>query len=80
MTDTKAQFYLPGEDPDDDLSLSTASSQDCTGLIPAIAMSDEEVESYTDIYRIPGQGSAKDNSLKPGDTHSGFDKRDKSRP
>ena len=36
----------------DDL-FSVASSTECTGLIPNIADSDAELDSYSDIYDIP---------------------------
>ncbi len=41
-----------------------ASSQDCTGLIPSLPMSDEELESYEDIYHfLPPNGRAE--NIKP---------------
>ncbi len=38
------------QEPDMDMEYSTCSSYDCTGLIPAIAGSDEEVENYQELY------------------------------
>lgn len=35
-----------------DYLANAASTQDCTGLIPAIPESDEELESYKDIYHF----------------------------
>ncbi|MBQ8559843.1 MAG: hypothetical protein IJ439_07695 [Tyzzerella sp.] len=35
-----------------DYLANAASTQDCTGLIPAIPDSDEELESYKDIYHF----------------------------
>lgn len=33
-----------------------ASSQDCTGLIPALPESDEEIEAYEELYHfLPGK-------------------------
>lgn len=34
---------------------SVASSTECTGLVPSAAYTDDEVDSYTDIYAIPLQ-------------------------
>lgn len=31
-----------------------ASSTDCTGLIPSAPQTDDEIESYTHLYHIPG--------------------------
>lgn len=33
------------------------SSTDCTGLIPSMPKSEEEIESYNDIYKIPEEGN-----------------------
>lgn len=38
------------QEPDMDMEYNTCSSYDCTGLIPAIAQSDEEVENYQELY------------------------------
>ncbi len=35
------------------------SSTDCTGLIPALPVSESEAESYTDLYHIPKQKTNK---------------------
>ena len=35
-----------------DYLANAASTQDCTGLIPAIPESDEELEAYKDIYNF----------------------------
>lgn len=33
------------------------SSTDCTGLIPSMPKSEEEIESYNNIYKIPEEGN-----------------------
>lgn len=44
---------------DFDYLASAASSQDCTGLIPATPVSDAELESYEDLYHfLPPGGHA----------------------
>ncbi len=48
----KYGFPIPDDDPF--LNPDTiASATECTGLIPTPPLSDDEVESYGDIYRIP---------------------------
>ncbi len=41
-----------------------ASATECTGLIPTPPLSEEEAESYTDIYAIPNPEKGKDKHLK----------------
>ncbi len=57
----KPERYPINEDkqslqPDDDSLYdikSMASANDCTGLIPSAPASEEEADSYTDMYPIP---------------------------
>jgi len=37
-----------------------ASSTECTGLIPALPVSDDDLQSYSEIYNIPEQGDKTD--------------------
>ncbi len=41
-----------------------ASATECTGLIPTPPISDNEAESYTDIYAIPKPENSCDNNLQ----------------
>lgn len=59
----KEKETLPDKEYD---YLKTASSQDCTGLIPAAPTSNAELESYEDLYPFLPQAVAsyKDASYK----------------
>lgn len=49
-------LFLPEDNWDSDVFLdlnTVASSTECTGLIPSAPATDEEAESYMDIYEIP---------------------------
>lgn len=40
----------------DDIDIQSCSAMDCTGLIPALPVSDAEIEHYNQLYRfIPDQ-------------------------
>ncbi len=39
---------------DDTIERKAGSAMDCTGLIPALPESDEELEAYAQMYRYPG--------------------------
>lgn len=41
-----------------------ASYGECTGLIPTPPQSDEEADSYTDIYTVPNQGKSEEKVCK----------------
>lgn len=43
-----------GCDPPDHLDIRACSSQDCTGLIPALPSTEAELESYAQMYHYPG--------------------------
>ncbi len=61
----KEKQVLPLQDNDSFFDTDTvASSTECTGLIPAPPLSDEEAESYTDIYSIPKPENKKNNGLQ----------------
>ncbi|MGN1377505.1 MAG: hypothetical protein ACI4V6_04055 [Dorea sp.] len=54
---------------DFDYLSNAASSQDCTGLIPATPASDAELESYEDLYHfLPPHGHA--STVHPGNKYS----------
>lgn len=55
----KEKETLPDKEYD---YLKTASSQDCTGLIPAAPASNAELESYEDLYPFLPQAVASYNS------------------
>ncbi|MCI6886347.1 MAG: hypothetical protein MR868_03715 [Lachnospiraceae bacterium] len=42
-----------GCDSPDKLDIRACSSQDCTGLIPALPVSDSQMESYAQLYHYP---------------------------
>ena len=52
----------PWDDPDpyncftddDAIAEKVSSSMDCTGLIPALPDSEDELEAYAQMYRYPG--------------------------
>ncbi|RPF43342.1 hypothetical protein EDD70_2305 [Hydrogenoanaerobacterium saccharovorans] len=58
MSDKNKKNIAPQSEQDDDFfDFDTiASATECTGLIPTPPLSDEEAESYTDIYSIPKPG------------------------
>lgn len=39
---------------DETIARKASSSMDCTGLIPALPDSEEELEAYAQMYRYPG--------------------------
>ena len=40
------------EKDDFDVDIQACSAMDCTGLMPALPLSEAELESYEDLYRI----------------------------
>ena len=59
--DSYDDFYDdPAGDPygcftdDDTIERKACSATDCTGLIPALPDSEEELEAYADLYHYPG--------------------------
>lgn len=43
-----------GCDTPSDVDIRACSSTDCTGLIPSLPQSDDELESYEELYHYPG--------------------------
>ncbi len=39
---------------DDTIEMKAGSSTDCTGLIPALPKSEDELEAYAQMYHYPG--------------------------
>ncbi|HHV32853.1 hypothetical protein [Caproiciproducens sp. LBM24188] len=62
----KKEKYWPYEHDEDSFfdSESVVSTTECTGLIPDSPGSDNEVESYTDIYDIPQPKDKVNNGLQ----------------
>lgn len=42
-----------GHDDPDSLQVRACSATDCTGLIPALPVSDSQLESYAEVYHYP---------------------------
>lgn len=58
----------------DELDLNkVTSSTDCTGLMPTPALSDDEVDSYNEIYTIPKKDSNPKHNKRPEDVKSKVD-------
>ncbi len=49
---------------DDDLFTMVVSSNECTGLMPTPPRTQDDVDSYTDIYNIPQPGNSVPGALK----------------
>lgn len=66
--DKKRKRIFPSYDPlGEDLFMDrdiVASATECTGLIPTPPLSEEEAESYSDIYDIPKVENEADNDLQ----------------
>lgn len=61
------QLLQPEKALDEDLFFDidqVASATECTGLIPTPPLSEEEAESYTDIYTIPKPEKDEDHHLQ----------------
>ncbi|WP_312641470.1 hypothetical protein [Hydrogenoanaerobacterium sp.] len=66
MSDNDKQCIPPRDELFDDFwDLDTVvSATECTGLIPIPPTTEDEAESYTNIYAIPQPGVSYDDSLK----------------
>jgi hypothetical protein len=70
MNELNRQGTVPrnSDDDDSDYNLNyVASTGECTGLIPTPPLTDEEADSYTDLFHIPKpQGGNRESSHKSG--------------
>ena len=51
-------------------SKSVCSSMDCTGLIPALPSSEDELESYEEMYQFCLEGAARPSSPATDEPHT----------
>lgn len=53
MPNRKNVPHPPKRDEDEELYETVVSSTECTGLIPAIPETDEELECFEELYELP---------------------------